>query len=213
MTDTWVWLALIGLGTFHGLNPAMGWLFSVGLGLHHKSRAKVLWSLVPIGAGHALSIAAVVATVTVLRDWINLRVLQWVGAIGLIAFGVYRFIASHRPRRSGMQVHFHDLLLWSFLSATGHGAGLMLLPLLLHTPDHSGHLMRTGVNHAPVSGVTATIVHSAATLVTTGIIAILVYDWIGLNFLRRGWINTDWVWSIALMTAGLLLLILNVLGY
>jgi len=211
MTDTWVWLSLIGLGTFHGLNPAMGWLFSVGLGLQHKSRAKVLWSLVPIGLGHALSIAAVVATVMTLRDWINLRLLQWASAAGLIAFGVYRFIAGHRPRRSGMQVHFHDLLLWSFLSATGHGAGLMLLPLLLHMPEHSGHSMQTGASQTAVSGVTATIVHSTATLVTTGVTAILVYDWIGLAFLRRGWINMDWVWSFAVITAGLLLMILNVL--
>src|SRR5438128_10626380 len=104
MKEIWPWLSLIGLGAFHGLNPAMGWLFSVGLGLQHKSRAKVLWSLVPIGMGHALSIAVVVATVMTLRDWINLRVLQWAGAVGLIVFGVYRFIASHRPRRSGMQV-------------------------------------------------------------------------------------------------------------
>lgn len=206
MSNTWVWLSLIGLGTFHGLNPAMGWLFAVGLGLQQKSRARVLWSLLPIGVGHALSIAAVVGVVMTLRDWTDVRMLQWVCAVGLIIFGVYRFIASHRPRRSGMQVNFRDLLLWSFLSATGHGAGLMLLPLLLQIPDPSGHSMHTGV-----SGVTATIVHSAATLVTSGVIAILVYDWVGLAFLRRGWINMDWVWSFALVTAGLLLMILNLL--
>ena len=211
MNDTWVWLSLIGLGTFHGLNPAMGWLFAVGLGLQHKSRAKVLWSLVPIGLGHALSIAVVVATVAALRDWLDLRLLQWSGALALIAFGVYRLIAGHRPRRSGMQVDFRDLLLWSFLSATGHGAGLMLLPLLLPMPDHSGHSMHAAATQAAVNGVTATIVHSSATLVTTGLVAIIVYDWVGVAFLRRGWINMDWIWSFALIAAGLLLMILNVL--
>lgn len=110
-----------------------------------------------------------------------------------------------------MQVNSRDLLLWSFLSATGHGAGLMLLPLLLHMPDHSSHSIHTGAAQTVVSGLAATVVHSAATLVTSGIIAILVYDWIGLAFLRRGWINMDWVWSFALVTAGLLLMLLNVL--
>jgi hypothetical protein len=212
MSNTWVWLSLIGLGTFHGLNPAMGWLFSVGLGLQHKSRVKILWSLVPIGLGHALSIAVIVAAVSTLRDWLDLRLLQWAAALALIAFGVYRFIAGHRPRRSSMQAGFADLLLWSFLVATGHGAGLMLLPLLLHMPNHSEHSAHLGgATQTAINGVTATIVHSAATLITTGLIAILVYDWIGVAFLRRGWINMDWIWSFALIATGILLMILNVL--
>jgi hypothetical protein len=102
-----------------------------------------------------------------------------------------------------MQANFGDLLLWSFLLATGHGAGLMLLPVLLHTSGHSAH--------AGIDGVTATIVHSAATLVTTGVIAVLVYDWVGLAFLRRGWINMDWIWAAALIAAGLLIIVVRVI--
>jgi hypothetical protein len=205
---TWVWVSLIGLGTFHGLNPAMGWLFSVGLGLQHRSRAKVLWSLIPIGLGHALSIGLVVAAVSLLRDRLDLTLLQWAAALSLIAFGVYRLLAGHRPRRSSMQAGFGDLFLWSFLLATGHGAGLMLLPVLLHTPDHSVHAAHASMAaSSPVNGVTATIVHSAATLLTTGVVAILVYDWIGLAFLRRGWINMDWIWAGGLIATGALLVI------
>jgi hypothetical protein len=195
----WPWLSLIGLGAFHGLNPAMGWLFSVGLGLQHKSRAKVLWSLLPIAFGHALSIAVAVATVVILRDRLDVQRLQWPAALILIAFGIYRLAGRHRPPRASMQTGFFDLALWSFLLATGHGAGLMLMPVLLHMPD--GQHIHPPM-HGAVNGALAAMIHTAAMLTTTGLIALLVYDWIGLGFLRRGWINFDWVWSFALIAAG-----------
>jgi hypothetical protein len=210
MNEAWPWLTLVGLGAFHGLNPAMGWLFAVGLGLQHNSRAKVFWALAPIGLGHALSIAVVVAAISILRDWINLEILQWAAAATLIVFGAYRLTARHRPRGAGMQADFRDLLVWSFLMATGHGAGLMLLPILLHMPDHSAHAAHlTTVTAGAVGGVMATLVHSAAALITTGLVAFLVYDWVGLAFLRRGWINLDWIWSFALIAAGVLLIVLR----
>jgi hypothetical protein len=196
---TWPWLSLIALGAFHGLNPAMGWLFAVGLGLQHKSRAKVVWSLIPIGLGHALSIGVVVAGVVILRDRVDIDLLQWTAAALLIGFGAYRLLARHRPRRTSMQAGFGDLLLWSFLLATGHGAGLMLLPVLVHMQDHSAH--------GAMNGMTATAVHSAATLIMTALVAIVVYEWIGLAFLRRGWINLDWIWAFALLLAGTLLIV------
>src|SRR5688572_1691103 len=101
MTESWPWLSLIALGAFHGLNPAMGWLFAVALGLQHKSRARVLWSLVPIGIGHALSIALVVGAILIVRDWLDVNVLQWTAAAGLSGFGIYRLVARHRLRRTG----------------------------------------------------------------------------------------------------------------
>ena len=205
MSEIWLWSSFVLLGAFHGVNPAMGWLFAVGLGLQHKSRTKVVWSLVPIGLGHFLSIAMAVAASVVLRDWIDLSLLQRASSAVLIAFGVYRLLARHRAWRTGMQPGFGDLLLWSFLSATGHGAGLMLLPLVLQMP-HSSHAHAAGGEVA--GGATATIVHSAAALITTGVIAIAVYEWFGLAFLRRGWINLDWVWGGALIAAGTLLMVL-----
>jgi hypothetical protein len=204
----WPWLSLIGLGTFHGLNPAMGWLLSVGLGLQHKSRAKVLWSLLPIALGHALSIALVVAVVVILREKLDLQLLQRVAAAMLVAFGVYRLCARHRPPRASMQADFRDLALWSFLLATGHGAGLMLLPVLLHmSAGAATHVHVHAAMQPAVNGALATLVHSAAMLATTGMIAVLVYDWIGLGFLRRGWINLDWIWAFALIFAGVVLIL------
>ena len=205
----WPWVSLIALGAFHGLNPAMGWLFSVALGLQHKSRAKVLWSLLPIALGHALSIAVAVAVVVILRERLDVQRLQWAAASILVVFGVYRLAARHRAPRASMQADFFDLALWSFLLATGHGAGLMLVPVLLHMPggEHA-HLPMQGA----ASGALVTVIHTTAMLAMTGLIALLVYDWIGLGFLRRGWINFDWIWSFALISAGVALIVASTLG-
>jgi len=208
----WPWFALAALGAFHGLNPAMGWLFAVALGLQRKSRAAVLWSLLPIAVGHALSIALVVITVGVLRAYVDLTILQVCAALVIIAFGLFRVLARHRAR-VGMQVSGRDLLVWSFLMATAHGAGLMLLPVLLEMPIGSTHrahehMMATGgLGPSFATGLAAIVAHTAAMLLVAGVIAIAVYEWIGLAFLRRGWINLDLVWVVALLGAGVFLLV------
>jgi hypothetical protein len=203
----WPWLALAGLGAFHGLNPAMGWLFAVALGLQRQSMRAVLWSLLPIALGHAVSIAAVVAAVAVLQVLIDVRLLQWGAAALLVAFGVYRLAARHRGR-GGMQVGFVELALWSFLMATAHGAGLMLIPVLLTVDTGVGHAMHMqGVGSGIGVSIAAVVVHTIAMLAVTGAIAVVVYRWVGLAFLRRGWINVDLIWSIALIAAGVALLI------
>jgi len=211
VSDLSPWLALMGLGAFHGLNPTMGWLFSVALGLQHKSRSKVLWSLPPIAVGHAASIAGVVALVALARRVVNFDALRWSAAAILIAFGLYRLAARHKPRATGMQVGFADLTVWSFLMATGHGAGLMLVPVLLRLPVgdvHAGHARWGGlpVSVDAASAFLAVAIHTLAMLVVAGVIAVVVYEWVGLAFLRRGWINLDLLWAFALLAAGALLL-------
>jgi hypothetical protein len=211
VTSAWPWLALAALGAFHGLNPAMGWLFAVALGLQRRSRAALLRSLFPIAVGHALSVALVVVAVGVLRAFVDFRVLQVGAAVTLIAFGLYRLLARHRAR-VGMQVSGGDLLIWSFLMATAHGAGLMLLPVLLEMPigtlDHAhAHMaVATGIGTSAATGFAAVAVHTVAMLVVAGAVAMAVYEWVGLAFLRRGWINLDLLWVLALLGAGLFLL-------
>lgn len=215
MTAAWPWLALAGLGAFHGINPAMGWLFAVGLGLQRKSRAAVLWSLLPIAAGHALSVGLVIAAVGALRAFVDFTALQVGAAVTLIAFGLYRLLARHRVR-VGMQVSGADLMVWSFLMATAHGAGLMLLPVLLGMPigiahhDHAHMAGAAAVGSSAVVGLVAVAVHTAAMLAVAGTVAIAVYEWVGLGFLRRGWINLDLLWVLALIGAGAILLVFAV---
>ena len=206
MGDTWPWLALAGLGAFHGLNPGMGWLFAVALGLHRQDRRIVWLSLLPIALGHALSIAVVV----LLFLWAGLvvdgRVLRIGAGLVLIGWALYHWRYGHRHRvRFGMQVSLIGLAVWSFLMATAHGAGLMLWPILMPLCFGSG----AGSADAPlVTALAGVGVHTAAMLAVTGAIAAAVYEWVGLEVLRTGWINLDLVWTFALAAAGALMLLL-----
>ncbi len=189
----WAWAALAGLGAFHGVNPAMGWLFAVGRGLQSGRRATVLGSLAPIALGHMASVAIVIAGVEALREFVDVTLLQALAASGLIGFGAWRFARGFRHRfRVGMVAGFGDLTLWSFLMATAHGAGLMLAPVLLLLP--------------PGTGLLALGVHTAAMFAVMGFTAWAVFEWVGLALLRRGWINLDLLWSGVLVGVGGLLL-------
>ncbi len=223
MSTAWGWVALAALGAFHGLNPAMGWLFAVARGLQQGSRAVVLESMLPSAAGHALSIACVVAVVVLLSAFADARTLHWGAGAALIAFGIYRLAARHRGR-AGMQVGPGQLLLWSFLMATAHGAGLMLVPVLLAMPmgaaldpagtAHAAHMAHAaGMSHADMTfgsttraALAAVGIHTLAMLGVASAIAVSVYEWLGLSLLRRGWINFDFLWIGVLIGAGILVL-------
>jgi hypothetical protein len=210
----WPWLALAGLGAFHGLNPAMGWLFAVALGLQRQRASAILQSLLPIAAGHALSVGLVVLVASALRVVFDLPSLQVAAAATLIAVGLYRLAARHRGR-FGMQVTALQLVLWSFLMATAHGAGLMLLPVLLGTsmgafPSSHTHLHEAAaeLGQTTLTAIIAVCVHTLAMLCVACAVGIAVYRWVGLAFLRRGWINLDLVWIVALLGAGCILLVM-----
>ena len=214
MNHVWPWLALAGLGLFHGINPAMGWLFAVGLGLQRRSGVAVVQALPPIALGHAVSIALVAAALGLVRAAIDATLLRIAAALCLIAFGAYHLLRGYRHQfRVGMQVGFLDLALWSFLMATAHGAGLMVMPVLLELP--AGAAPAHGSHDAVVSalagslwtGLLAVTVHTAAMLIAAGAIAWLIYAWIGLAVLRRAWINLDVIWSAVLIGTGLIFLL------
>src|SRR5436853_1612131 len=101
MTDPWPWLTLFGLGAFHGINPAMGWLFAVALGLQEEKRAAVLRALPPIALGHALSIGLIIAVVLAARITLPRSVLKLTAAGLLFAFGMYRLFRSRHPNWTG----------------------------------------------------------------------------------------------------------------
>lgn len=282
----WVMLAL--LGAYHGINPGMGWLFAVALGLQEQNRKAVIRAFLPIALGHAVSIAVVVGLVAVLQKVVPSSYLRMAGAGLLIAYGVYKLVApmSH-PRWVGMRVGFRDLAVWSFLMATAHGAGLMLVPILLKLPssekviapttaitapasqvvpsdrtppglaqaplsttadphaghgshggheghgapttptlsdsasverhsgghsdhamsgghsDHSQHLQQAGIS-GPVAAIGAIVLHTGTMFLTMALIAVVVYEKVGLAILRRAWFNLDLLWAVALIGAGVL---------
>ena len=223
------WLTLGLLGAYHGLNTGMGWLFAVALGLQERSRAAVVRAFGPIAVGHAASVAVVVALVGASQAWLPSGSLRIAGASALILFGLYKLLApmSH-PRWVGMRVNARDLTFWSFLMATAHGAGLMLVPVLLRlsseTVGQAGHAGHGGhgarAEHADhlvalsaPAGLTATDVaavgvHTAAMFLVMGAIAVVVFEKVGLAILRRAWFNLDRVWAGALIGAGALTAVL-----
>ena len=210
MIANWPWLAVAMLGAYHGVDPSMGWLFAVALGLQDKSRARVLWALIPIAIGHLLSIAVVVAIVGGLRmASFNVDYLRLGGAAALIGFGLFRLIWPRaHPRWVAMRVNAAELGLWSFLMASAHGAGLMLFPILMSvmppgTMMHHHHAM-PALGTTFVTGAIVTIVHTSAMLIVMGTIAIVIYEKVGLAILRSAWINLDLIWASALIAAGLL---------
>lgn len=209
LTVLWPWFTLGFLGAYHGLNPAMGWLFAVALGMQERSRTAVLRAFPPIALGHALSIALIVVLVIGAQGRIDGQIVGLLGGAILLAFGLYRLIArTTHPRWVGMRVGFRDLTAWSFLMATAHGAGLMLLPVLLgeHTvmamSDHASHLpIAAGL---PVAGHAALVVgiHTGAMFAVMGLLALFVYEKVGLHLLRRYWLNLDQIWTAVILITG-----------
>ena len=216
MSGLWPWLAVFGLGLFHGINPAMGWLFAVALGLQEQKRAAVLRALPPMVLGHALSIGIIIAAVLVARVNLPHRALKIAAAAILFAFGLYRLFRSRHPNWVGMRVGFGDLTLWSFIMASAHGAGLMLVPFFLPSPTeqtahhHDAHQMHAWAFanfSAPSLLIAAVVVHTLGYLLTTALVAIVVYEKLGVAILRRAWFNIDFVWMLALMITGVFILL------
>jgi len=218
VSESWPWLTLAVLGAYHGLNPAMGWLFAVALGLQERRRGAVLQALPPIALGHAIAISLAVLVVGVARIVVPLDVLRYVCAGVLILFGLYKLARRRHPRWVGMRVGFRDLTAWSFLMATAHGAGFMLIPVLLGLSSaeqmHGPHAHGAHTDHAAMTG-SATLVadlavvglHTLAMFVVMGVIAVVVYEKLGVMILKRTWFNLDLLWAGALVGAGFITLV------
>jgi len=214
MKVLWPWLVLVGLGAFHGINPGMGWLFAVALGLQEQSQRAVRRALLPIALGHAASIGVVVVAVSLLQAMLPEQLMRYLCAALLGVFGLWRLVRARHPRWVGMRVGFRDLMLWSFLMASAHGAGLMLVPLLLQwpAPDASharlmAALWPQAAATSPALVLAAVSVHTLSLFLVTSAIALLVYEKLGVAFLRHAWFNLDVLWAAALFIAGVLALV------
>jgi hypothetical protein len=204
----WPWAALLLLGAMHGLNPGMGWLFAVALGLQEDRAAAVWRALPPLALGHAAAVAIFVLAAGALDALLPLPVVKSVAAVALLGFGVFKLFYRKHPRYGGMQVGQLQLTIWSFLMAGAHGAGLMVLPFVLKEPPasaaHSAHMIHAGATLPELSALSSTLIHTGSYLFVTGAIALLVYRKLGLRFLRNAWINLDVIWALALIGTAVL---------
>lgn len=211
---TTFWLMLF-LGAYHGINPGMGWLFAVALGMQEKDGRAVAKSLVPIVIGHMCAIGVVVLAAALIGTAFPSSGLRYPVAAVLVGLGIYRFVRHRHPRWVRMQVSFRDLIVWSFLMASAHGAGLMVLPVLIGnhpsleaTNDAMSHAHHLSTGVSPLAGLLATGVHTAGYLAVTGAVAWVVYRKLGLALLRSAWLNLDVVWAAALVITGVATLVM-----
>ena len=195
-----LWIAVLAIGAYHGLNPGMGWPLAVANGLAARRGTAVFATLLPLAAGHLLAMAVILIPFSALG-----AVLAWSGPIRLaagvllVAAGTWRLLDRRHPRFLA-RIKPSRLVWWSFLMATAHGAGLMLLPFAIglcatatSTPQLGGGL-----------GVAAlvSIAHTAAMLSSGLVAAWIVYRYLGLRVLNRAWVNLDGVWGVSLVIAG-----------
>jgi len=211
--DLWALLVIAALGAYHGLNPAMGWLFAVALGMQDRDRRSVLRALPPIAAGHELSLVLVAVAVLGLGLIADASALHLAAGVMLIAFGIFRFVRPRaHPRWTTMRVNRRELAWWSFLMSSAHGAGLMVAPVLIgagaadaaandHAIEAAG-----GDGAALLTGALGLLLHVAAMVAVMAFVALLVYDRVGVAVLRKAWINLDGVWAGAFVLAGVLTL-------
>ena len=214
-------LVLAALGAAHGVNPAMGWLFAVARGLQDRSRRMVWKALAPLAIGHAMAIAVAIIAATTLGNMLPLRFVRWIVAVALLSVGIAGLVRHRHVRLRGMRVSARELATWSFLMASAHGAGLMVLPFMFEslrgpsltmshhhmmaTSDLSGGPMVTaGVGDIDAIAISAPLIHTVGYLFVTGLIAIVVYEKVGLRILRRAWINLNVVWNFAMIGAAVL---------
>ena len=205
---TALWGAVIFSGLYHGINPGMGWPLAVSSALMERNHRALPKALLMLAAGHFLAMIAILLPFSMMIFLVQWELQIRLAASALVvAMGLYLLINRRHPRFLA-RVHPARLALWSFLAAMAHGAGLMLLPIYLginaigdgaaaQSPAQA--LMNTNV----MSAFTVAAVHTLAMTLAGGIIAVIIYFWLGLKCLSRTWGNLDLIWALSLSVVGL----------
>lgn len=183
----------------------MGWLLAVAMGIQEESGAAVLRSLVPLGAGHLLAVGAAILAVEALGLVVPLHLIRASLGIALLVFGGYRLFRQRHPQYGGLRMGPRQLTIWSFLMASAHGAGLMVVPFVLgrrRTPASPTLELPGAIASDPEIAAVATLIHTAAYLTVTALAAGAVFRYLGVAWLRRGWVNLDYLWGAALIGTG-----------
>jgi hypothetical protein len=213
-TPAGLWLAVVASGLYHGINPGMGWPLAVSAGLMQKSPRALVAALGPLSAGHLLAMLSVLlpfALLATLVEW--QRQIQIGASLLVIGFGIFRLLDRRHPRALA-RIAPAQLGLWSFAVAIAHGAGLMLVPIYLglcrlgdldHGHEAAGALIQSNLGMA----VLVSVVHASAMIATGGVLAWLVYRYLGLKFVSRSWFNLDAIWAVSLILVGALALAIS----
>ncbi|HLB97240.1 MAG TPA: hypothetical protein VJK90_06230 [Acetobacteraceae bacterium] len=216
-TPAALWLAVVASGLYHGVNPGMGWPLAVSAGLMERRSRAVAAALWPLTVGHLLAVLVVILPFSLLVALVQWQLQVRIGAsLLVIGFGVFR-LANRRHPRVLARIRPTQLGLWSFAVAIAHGAGLMLVPIYLglcRAADldrghaAAGALVRNDLGMAALVAV----VHSVAMIVAGGVLAWLVYRYLGLKFVARSWFNLDATWAISLILVGAVSLAIGLAG-
>ena len=212
-TTTALWWAVVASGIYHGVNPGMGWPLAVSAALMERSRRSLYKALAALAAGHLLAMASILFPFTVLLFLVEWQgMIQTAAACLVIALGLYLLISRRHPRFLA-RVPPSRLMLWSFLVALAHGAGLMIVPIYLGICE----TVQTDAGHAAADrlmtgnlaiAVSVALAHTLAMALSGGAMALGIYHWLGLKFLSKSWFNLDVIWAASLVLVGLLSLFL-----
>ena len=206
---TWLWLAIVASGLYHGFSPGMGWPLAVAAGLMDKSPRALLASLWPLAAGHLLAMLMMLLPFAMLLSLVQWQhQIQSGASLLIIAFGVYRLRDARHPRMLA-RIKPTQLALWSFVVAIAHGAGLILVPIYLGLCGTSGadrgHAAAAILATANLGmAVLVSVVHAVAVISAGACAAWLVYRYLGLQFVSRSWFNLDRVWALSLILVGVI---------
>jgi hypothetical protein len=204
LNTTALWLAVLALGLYHGINPAMGWPLAVANGMTDRRARSVFATLLPLGGGHFMAVAVALLPFAWLSWYVEWSRAIRIGAgLAVLLFGVFKLLKRRHPRLLA-RIPPTRLAWWSFLMATAHGAGLMLVPAMLGLCAAPAHRDVASTLAAAPLGIALLVaaVHALATLFAGIVMAWAVYRYLGLQVLRRAWLNLDAVWGASLVLAG-----------
>ena len=205
-TVTALWWAVIVSGLYHGLNPGMGWPLAVSAALMERKRSALPKALGLLALGHFLAMLAILLPFSLMLFLVEWETNIRIGAgLLVVAMGVYLLFNRRHPKVLA-RIHPARLTWWSFLAANAHGAGLMLVPLFLGicaVDADTGHKAAEELMSGNIpTAFAVAMVHTAAMTMAGGVLALVIYLWLGLRFLSYTWFNLDLLWAITLIAVG-----------
>ena len=212
MTATALWWAVIFSGIYHGVNPGMGWPLAVSAALFERKKSAMIKASAMLATGHFLAMIVILLPFSMMYFLVNNeREIRMGAGVLVIAMGIYLLINRRHPKILA-RIHPAKLGLWSFLAATAHGAGLMLVPIYLgicgllvlgESVSGTGHAAaQVLMSNNIVTAFLVAATHTFAMTFAGAAIAIFVYNWFGLKFISKSWFNLDSIWAFSLITVG-----------